>query len=163
MHPLSSIHQDFVLICSAVSLTFFWSLHLCSSLASRRLAAVAHCCARRRIRRLMKLRDSFPVPTWSRSTERSVRKAAWLGEGGYLTRLLWFLEDESSWLCWSIPFSLNATNHYKLCVCVCVQLRHCLFRPSKSKRHHYSQTLPQSAASVVPCHHSEEPEGNIKI
>ncbi|TNN60010.1 hypothetical protein EYF80_029768 [Liparis tanakae] len=55
-----------------------WYRWRCSSVASSRLAAVAHCCARRRIRRFMKLRDSFPAPTWSSSTERSVRKAAWL-------------------------------------------------------------------------------------
>lgn len=62
---------------SILCLTFFWSLHRSPSLVSRRLAAVAHCGVRRRIRRFMKLSDSFPAPIWSKSTERSVRKAAW--------------------------------------------------------------------------------------
>lgn len=66
---------------STLRLTFFWSLHRSSSLISRRLAAVAHCGARWRMRRFMKLSDSFPAPTWSKSTERSVRKAAWEDRG----------------------------------------------------------------------------------
>lgn len=73
-----------VLPCLTLStprLTFFWSLHRSSSLTSRRLAAVAHCGARRRMRRFMKLSDSFPAPIWSKSTERSVRKAAWERQG----------------------------------------------------------------------------------
>lgn len=76
--PLFSHKQTsiYVLAIHALFLTFFWSLHRWPNLASRRLAAVAHCCASRRIRRFMKLRDSFPAPMWSKSTDRSVRKAA---------------------------------------------------------------------------------------